>query len=207
MLPQLVCLTQAAKNLGVPYTTHDPNKNLIRLQVGGTWYLFQKNYTPFNTETEANICLDKEHTYHLLHEAVRMPKTLGFFDAQQAAKYPNYAGHQSVAAMVADAEAALSYPMVIKRNRGALANQVYLVEDRQQATEALTAIFNHQHKGYDYVALAQEYVPAHKEYRVVFFRQKPLLAYERFAGEVAFKAGYWNLPEGSSIYVDDLALL
>ncbi|HAP62269.1 MAG TPA: hypothetical protein DCR93_23145 [Cytophagales bacterium] len=190
MLPELQCLTQAALNLGYAYRTHDRNGNLLTVEIGERKYLFERNYTPFNTETEARICLDKEHCYQLLQGVVPMPKTLGFFDPKQAAQYNAYKHQASLDQVLDTLDREFRYPLIIKRNRGALASQVHWVQDAPEAGEALRQIFNQQSKEYDYVALAQEFIPTSREFRVVCFRGQLLLAYERFAGQRYFKAAY-----------------
>ncbi|MEL6534491.1 MAG: hypothetical protein AAFQ98_03715 [Bacteroidota bacterium] len=207
MLPELKCLTEAASKLGLPYQVHDRNGNLITLEVGGHQYLFERNYTSFNTETEARICLDKEHTYQLLHKVIPMPATLGFFDPHQATQYEAYKHQTSVAQMVQVAEEQFGFPQIIKRNRGALGSQVYMAQSAVEAENAFQAIFNREDKDYDYVALAQQFITTEREFRAVFFRGRLLLAYERFAGQRAFKANYWQLPEGRSLLVKESALL
>ncbi|WP_163836058.1 ATP-grasp domain-containing protein [Spartinivicinus ruber] len=207
MLPQLVCLTKALQNLHIPYSLLDPEGNLIRVELHSKSYLFQRSRTPFNSESVAQICLDKEHTYHILKNVINMPKTIGFLDYQQASEYPQYTYFDSLDKIIEEIEAKFSYPLVVKRNRGALSKNVFLCQFKKELIDALNAIYNRKSLDYDYVALAQYFINTKQEYRVVFFKNELILAYERYTDQQGFKANYWNLPGGCSKYITDSCLL
>ncbi|MDE1461638.1 ATP-grasp domain-containing protein [Spartinivicinus poritis] len=207
MLPQLVCLTKALQSLHIPYRLLDPEGNLIRVQLLSNNYLFQSNRTPFNSESVAQICLDKEHTYHILKSVINMPKTTGFIDYQQASEYPQYTRFNSLDKIVKKIESQFSYPMVIKRNRGALSKNVFLCQLKKELINALHIIYNRQSLDYDYVALAQQFINTKQEYRAIFFKRELVLAYERYTDQEGFKASYWNLPGGYSKHITDNCLL
>ncbi|MGI0117079.1 ATP-grasp domain-containing protein [Zooshikella sp. RANM57] len=207
MLPQLVCLTKALNNLNIPFSQLDYDGNLIRVELPGQHYLFQKSYTPFNSESVGKICLDKEHTYHILKNVIEMPKTLGFLDFSVADSYPEYVRFKNLDEMVESIEQQLVYPMVIKKNSGALSKNVFLCNAKQELVLALETIFDKKSNSYDYVALAQTFIHTQEEYRAVFFNKKLVLAYERYTDQKNFKAGYWNLPGGCSKHITDPSLL
>jgi glutathione synthase/RimK-type ligase-like ATP-grasp enzyme len=207
MQQHIRCLTEACKQLNVDFTFLDEEQNLVELQIHQKSFLFHSNRTPFNTEAFAAICLDKGHTWQVLHQHVRMPKTLAFMDIDVAPKYRCYLRYHTREAMIEEIEKHLTYPLVVKRNRGALGNNVFLCQNQTDAVTALDRIYNKALPGYDYVALAQEFIPSQQEYRLICFRGEPVLLYERYAGNKLFKALYWEDAEGRPILVADEALI
>ncbi len=201
------CLTEACKQLNVNFSFLDEEQNLVELQIHEQTLLFHSNRTPFNTEALAALCLDKGHTWQVLHQHVRMPLTLAFMDIHVPQKYHRYLHYPTREAIIAKIENTLTYPLVVKRNRGALGKNVFLCQDRAAVEAALDRIHNKELPSYDYIALAQEFIPSHQEYRLICFRGEPLLLYERYAGDQPFKALYWETPTGRPILVEDEALL
>ena len=207
MQQHIRCLTEACKQLNVEFSFLDKEQNLVELRIHQKFFIFQSNRTPFNTEALAGICLDKGHTWQVLHQHLRMPQTLAFMDTQVAPKFRSYLRYHSREEMLAEIEKTLAYPVVVKRNRGALGNNVFLCHHRAEAEVALERIFNKTLPGYDYIALAQEFIASRQEYRLVCFRGEPVLLYERYAGNKLFKALYWEDAEGRPILVEDEALI
>jgi len=201
------CLTEACKQLNVDFSFLDEEQNLVELQIHQKSFLFHSNRTPFNTEALAGICLDKGHTWQILHPHVRMPTTLAFMDINVPPKYQHYLRYHTCEAIIAEIENTLTYPLVVKRNRGALGSNVFLCQDRAEVVTALSRIHNKALPGYDYVALAQEFIPSQQEYRLICFRGEPVLLYERYAGGNLFKALYWEHSEGRPVLVEDEALI
>lgn len=195
------CLTQACENLNKQYQYLDTDKNLIRVDMGNTLF-FQSNRTPFNTEVTASICRDKEHSYRLLHKQIAMPKTIGFLDVNIGDQYRNYVRYNSKSSIINKIEKEFNYPVVVKRNSGALGINVFLCPDRKMVSTALDQIFNRNNSNYDYVALAQEYIQAKKEFRVVFFRGELLLCYQRVSENDKFGARYWDTNMGHAIHIN-----
>ena len=106
-------------------------------------YLEQAGYPVFNSSRAISLCDDKTAT-HLHLQDVPMPQTIlcpltfpgkGYVDLSFLEK----------------AEAQLHYPMVIKEGCGSFGQQVYLVQNRQQALDILR-----QHAGQP--LLLQEYI-------------------------------------------------
>lgn len=207
MQNHIACLIQACQTLNINYEFVDKDKNFVKVLIGDTHHYFHANRTPFNTEAVAGICKDKDHTYQLLSNTVRMPKTLAFLDFRVDKHYQRYVIYKSMEAILEQIDAHLSYPIIIKRNRGCLGRNVFLCETPKQATEAIEAVFDNSKVYYDYIALAQEYIPSVKEFRFVCFAKEPVLAYERYLAGTSFKASYWNAPQGSAIDVDDPKLI
>ncbi len=201
------CLTEACKQLNVDFSFLDEEQNLVELIIHQKSFLFHSNRTPFNTEALAGICRDKGHTWQILHPHVRMPKTLAFMDIDVPPRYASYLRFHTHDAIIAEIEKTFDYPLVVKRNRGALGKNVFLCQNRAEAVTALKRIHNKELKDYDYIALAQEFIPSQQEYRLVCFRGEPVLLYERYAGNKLFKALYWEDPAGRPILVEDEALI
>lgn len=198
------CITQACKQLGLNYRFIDINKNCIEVQ--GMLY-FQLNRSPFNVESMAGFCKDKEHHYDLLKDKVNMPKTLGFLDYSTKDVFKQYLRHDSQDKVVQSIEENFSYPLVVKQNKGALGVNVFRCQDRAQVREALNRIYDKESMTYDYVALAQQYVKPKIEFRVIFFDGKPVLSYERVFAKTEFGARYWETDDGKALPVDDVDLV
>ncbi|MEL6722858.1 MAG: hypothetical protein AAFP10_06515 [Pseudomonadota bacterium] len=200
------CLTQACIQHDISFHISDDSGHVARVDIG-PGLIFRNNVTPFNSEAMAKVCLDKSQTYALLHQQMRMPETLGFLDTDVEPKYQHYLHYATLPDIVAHIEQTLSYPVVIKMNRGSLGQQVYLCHDPIAITNALRIIFDKQTYPYDYLALAQEQIQLGQEFRVVFFRQKLLLCYERVAPNAAFGLRYWDMPQGHTKKITDPGIL
>lgn len=196
------CLKQACDNQQITYENLDDEKNFIKVALG-EGLLFQQNRTPFNTEAIAAICKDKEHTYQLLHKQIAMPKTIGFLDFNTHDHYQKYVNYTSQDNIINKIEQTFGYPVVVKRNRGALGNNVFLCQEREMVAAALDEIFNRNSCSYDYIALAQEYIQPKQEFRAVFFRGELLLCYQRVSGNQEFGVRYWNTNKGHALHIDD----
>lgn len=196
-------LSQAAAQLQISHKLLDQAGNLLRLEHGGQRLLFQSNHTPFNDEAQGWICLDKGYTYDILREVVAMPRSLTILDFAVPERYREYLQLQTPEDAVAAIEASFAYPLVVKRNRGALASNVFLCRERVEVFSALTTIFDRRSHRFDFAALAQEFLPAAREYRVVCFRGEVVFAYERVIDGEDFKAAYWTRPGGEPRLIED----
>jgi len=205
MEAHITALAKAAASLHIHCQHLDDAGNLVRLSHQGRNCIFQSNRTPFNTEVMAGICLDKGHTYQLLKDAVPMPRTLAILDFAVAPRYRQYLALRSLDQALARIEDEFDYPVVVKRNRGALASNVFLCHDPGAVADALGRIFDRQRHSYDFIALAQEFLPTAREYRVVCHEGEVVFAYERVLEQSDFKAAYWTLPGGAARYIGDRA--
>ena len=202
METHIKCLTQACDKQKIKYQILDDEKNVIKVALG-EGLLFQQNRTPFNTEVIASICKDKGHTYQLLHQQIAMPKTIGFLDFNTHDHFQKYVNYPSQEAIINAIENVFSYPLVVKRNRGALGVNVFLCRDRSAVKTALDEIFNRNSCSYDYIALAQEYIQPKQEFRAVFFRGELLLCYQRVSENTDFGVRYWDTDKGHARHIDD----
>ncbi|MFT4924564.1 MAG: glutathione synthase/RimK-type ligase-like ATP-grasp enzyme [Phenylobacterium sp.] len=197
-------LVQACQLDDLPYRFIDTNKNCLLIKDS---HFFQLNRTPFNTESMAALGRDKEHQYEMLKDQVNMPKTMGFLDYTVGEEYQQYLTHHSLVDIIATIESNFSYPLVIKKNRGALGIHVFLCHNRDEVTTAIHTVFDRNSPEYDYVVLAQQYIKTKLEMRVIFFDGKPVLSYERHFAKVEFGARYWETDEGKALTVDDNELI
>jgi glutathione synthase/RimK-type ligase-like ATP-grasp enzyme len=160
------CVRAACDRLGIPYTNAA---------------------TPFNSSAVDKVCKDKEFTWKLLADVVQMPKTKGYFDPYPMdEQYAGYIRETDYEAIADDISNQFSFPMIVKMNAGQKGRNVFLCEDTSQVLTAVSTIFDHESAWYDYVALAQEYIPARKEYRVITFKSKIVLLYEKDISEGTF---------------------
>jgi len=205
MEKHIKCLIKACDNLNITFAPIDKESNFLRIDVSGKYEYFQVNRTPFNSEVVYCICKDKMHSYELVYDKINMPKTLSFLDCQVDEKYRKYIKHDSELAVIAAIESELEYPVVIKKNQGALGENVYLCRNRDDATTAIQTIFNKQSNTYDYIALAQQYIPTQEEYRLVCAFGKPVLTYQR-GNASEFNKEYWLHGE-DALLIEDLKLI
>lgn len=197
-------LVQACQLDDLPYRFVDKNKNCLIIK---DRHHFQLNRTPFNSESMAALCKDKEHQYELLKNQVKMPKTMGFLDYTVSEEYRHYLTYDSLPAIIDAVQSNFSYPLVIKKNRGALGIHVFLCHNVDELTTAINTVFDKTSPDYDYVVLAQEYIKTKLEVRVIFFDGQPVLSYERHFADVEFGARYWETDDGKAIHIDNNALI
>ncbi len=202
---QISCLTQACDKLALSYCFVDTEKNLLQVNFPWGKEYFQINKTPFNREVIMGLFRDKMHSYELLHNCVNMPTTVSFLDFNVPPEYQHYCRYHSIPDMVNIVRQTFDFPLVVKCNSGALGIGVHLCQDEQQATDAFGSIFNHNSKNYDYLALAQSYIPTKTEYRLVCAFGEPLLAYQR-GNATGFNARYWDRNEIATHVTDPLLI-
>lgn len=200
------CLVQACHNKNITYEILDAAQYVVRVKLNEQWQYFRGATTPFNDQAVAGLCKDKDHTYHILKDVVNTPKTISFVDFNTDEKYQCYVTHKNAEMIIKEVEAHFHYPVVIKKNQGSLGRNVFLCQNKEEIKTAITTIFDRNNKDYDYVLLAQEFIPTATEYRAVFYRQKLLLVYERYGEKSGdnkdFNCRYWETDKSQARYVD-----
>jgi len=208
MLTNIEILLAACQELNIPYEILHPSQNLIRLKQGGEEYYFVNYMTPFNSASVAELFKDKEYTYQLLNGKINTPRTLGFVSPHCEEKYKKYLIFPDIESIVLEVNKKFAFPVILKRNRGAGGNNVFLCETREQIKAALEIIFNVNSKDYDYVALAQEYIEIAHEYRAVFCKEKLVLLYEKDKSQAKFAGNlsplHWEGAKAKHIINPDL---
>ncbi len=179
MLNNIKLLLKACQELNINYEILHRHQNLVRIRLKQKYYYFVNYSTPFNSKSVTEIFKDKEYTYELLKNAVRIPKTIGFLSPFCAEKYQKYLDYKTIEAIEKRILKEFELPVIIKRNRGATGKNVFLCEKQEEIAGYIKRIFDIKNKDYDYVALAQDYIKIDREYRAIFFKQKLILLYEK----------------------------
>ena len=179
MLNNIKLLLEACQELNINYEILHRHQNLVRIKLNQKYYYFVNYSTPFNSKSVTEIFKDKEYTYELLKNVVKIPKTIGFLSPFCAEKYQKYLDYKTIEAIKKRILKEFELPVIIKRNRGATGKNVFLCEKQEEIAGYIKRIFDIKNKDYDYVALAQEYIKIDCEYRAIFFKQKLILLYEK----------------------------
>ncbi len=79
MLNNIKLLLEACQKLSINYEILHRHQNLVRIKLNQNYYYFVNYSTPFNSKSVTEIFKDKEYTYELLKNTVKIPKTIGFF--------------------------------------------------------------------------------------------------------------------------------
>ncbi len=204
---EIACLTEACQDMELDYQFLDRENNFVSVNINGDTLHFQINRTPFNSQVMASICWDKEHSYALFKDSIPMPKTLGFLDYGVQNIFQKYLIYKSIEKIIDRIEQEFSYPVVIKKNRGSFAINVFLCHNREEVKESVKTIFDKKSKEYDYIALAQKYIEPQREFRMVCFRGEALLTYERVSDNAKFNAGYWQSDNSEAKHITDSIII
>jgi len=206
MNANIASLIQACRELGCRYAVRHDTQNLVVVE---NKFFFANWSTPFITHSLGRIMQDKDYTYNLLHDVVRMPLTISYLSPGIDEVYRKYLKYGNVREIVSDIERRLSYPLVLKRNAGSQGSHVFLCEKQKEAAAALAHIFNERDREWDYVALAQQYVRPKAEYRAIFFDGGLAFAYRKDVSKAGFTGNLSPLHwEGArAVLLDDARFL
>lgn len=179
MIRNLLCLIQAAKNLGINFKTFDGVENLVRIDKNKTYY-FPNCTTPLNSQDIAHIALDKEFMYQTLKNVIAMPETISFFDPYVQLKYQHYVREKNIDEMVEKVISKFGENVIVKMNSGKRKTNVYKCSSKVRIKAAFEKIFDHKSKNYDFLALAQKKINIEKEYRVIVYKRNIELVYVKW---------------------------
>jgi glutathione synthase/RimK-type ligase-like ATP-grasp enzyme len=182
----LEILIAACQEAGIAYQRHHPSGNALSVTVQGKSYLFVNWSTPFNPHSVAQLCQDKDYFHSVFSDVIRMPGTLAFLDPSCEQEYQRYLVYKSIDEIVAAICEACSFPLIVKRNRGSWGVNVFKVEDVQQLERGVRQVFDRNSAAFDYVCLAQAYVPVASEYRVIYFQGRHMFSYRKVTEQAAF---------------------
>ena len=178
ILESLRCLETACRNLGVTYDPVSMDGNVIRAVKDGNPLYFLRNKHPFNDYVSGRLAEDKGYQYELFGQAgIAIPKTITVFNPLADRRFDRYKTHASVVDIVDDVVAQLIFPVVLKRNRGSMAQGVYLETDADGLFLRLQTLCTDSSR-FDNVLLIQTFVEG-PEYRIVASQDRLLLAYEK----------------------------
>ncbi|MCC5651415.1 ATP-grasp domain-containing protein [Nostoc sp. XA013] len=207
MLDNVLLLLKACEKLNINYEIIHPTENLVKIKLNNKQHYFCNYSTPLINQAVAQIIKDKEYTYHILKQKVKLPQTVGFLSPFCDLQYKIYLKFPSFQDIILEVKDKFEIPVIIKRNSGSGGSNVFLCHNIDEIETALKEIFNINNKKYDYVAIAQEYIHIKSEYRAVFLNKQLVLLYEKditdakFAGNLSplhwdgAKAKYINDPQ------------
>lgn len=193
MIPNIEYLVEACKELKIPYSFLDKNQNCVAVGQAPFKYFINAS-NPLNNESVAVLVKDKEFAYKALDRVVQMPPTKAYFDPAHD-EYGLYKTFDSQKEIVEDITRSFTFPLMMKRNRGARTVHVFKCNTKEEVEKTLTTIFDQKNKDYDYVALAQTFIPSTTEYRVIVLDGKIELVYEK------------NLSAGVAKHITDSATI
>ncbi|MBG1245197.1 ATP-grasp domain-containing protein [Nostoc sp. NZL] len=186
MLDNVSLLLQACKNLNISYEIIHPAENLVKIKFNNKQHYFCNYSTPLINQAVAQILKDKEYTYHILKQKVKLPRTVGFLSPFCELQYKIYLKFPTIQDIVLEIKEHFETPVIVKRNSGAGGDNVFLCQNKEEIETALKEIFNINYKKYDYVAIAQEFIHIKFEYRAVFLNKELVLLYEKDITDAKF---------------------
>ncbi len=195
-------LSVTAKKLGISYSFIDEHESVLVLHFPHKEHFVINTKLGLISNAEETLGLDKAYQYALLAGKIAMPKTKSYVDPASK-KYQPFAEFSTQADIQTDIEKSFSFPVIVKMNRGSEGDHVFLVQSSAELTEKIAAIFNQQDQFYDYVLLAQEYVPPVKEYRVLIYHNQMKFAYLKDNSEAHFSGNLSPLHWQAAKAVDE----
>jgi glutathione synthase/RimK-type ligase-like ATP-grasp enzyme len=186
MLDNLSLLLKACENLNISYEIIHPAENLVKIKLNKKQHYFCNYSTPIINQAVAQIIKDKEYTYHILKNKVKLPRTVGFLSPFCDLQYKIYLKFPSFEDIILEIKKNFETPVIVKRNSGSSGHNVFLCQNTDEVETALKEIFNVNNKKYDYVAIAQEFIHIKSEYRAVFLNKELVLLYEKDVTNATF---------------------
>ncbi len=160
-------ILKAAQSLGIATEQLHFDGNVYRLSYGDIQTIIANGRGDWLGQAQGIICQDKGFQYELLQNTQLFPITKTYCDPELESQYQSYIRHPKISDIIQDIEEHFVYPVVIKPNRGSQGRGVNICKNADEVTVALQNIFNKDSSEYDYVAVVQEYIAIHKEYRVI----------------------------------------
>ncbi|RKZ71396.1 MAG: alpha-L-glutamate ligase [Candidatus Parabeggiatoa sp. nov. 1] len=196
MNANLKLLIQACNELDVAYKTYHSTHNVVELSFNKKSFLFINWTTPLNPQSVVQLCVDKEFFYCFFHNAINLPRTVGFLNPDCDEKYLKYLEAKSYQEIANAIESKFQYPLIVKKNRGSLGAHVFKADDRNSLLCSITSIFDMNSKKPDYVALAQDYIEIKTEYRAIYLNGSLVFAYEKDIENAIYEGNlsplHWN---------------
>lgn len=172
MHPNIKILVSVLDELAIPYKTIESFPDA--LEVGQRYFV--RSGTPYNSESLALFCRDKDAVHKILSGVVLMPKTKSFLNPE--GRYNNLSKAKSIRDIV-EMTLDFVYPRIVKMNHGEQGRNVFLVTSQIEMEYALHEIFDQKSRYYDYIALVQEYIQPQREVRVLISGGEAMFVYER----------------------------
>lgn len=174
--------------MALDYRVYHSTQNMVevKLDANSAPLLFSAWTTPFNSESQARLCSDKDYFFQRFQNVIAMPKTKAFCSPDIRDKFKKYVSHQSLTPMLDQIDDEFSYPLIVKRNRGAWGNQVYQADNRNEAQIALSHIFDVNRRDFDYIALAQTKLNIAQEFRLIYVKASLQFVYLKDNSQATF---------------------
>jgi dihydrofolate synthase/folylpolyglutamate synthase len=209
LLESLACLSMAAEEEGFALEAASEDGNLLVVRGLKRPTYFLRNKHPFNDYVTAILAEDKAYQYELFTDAgLPLPLSLKVFNPLADERFNRYRTHTSVDDVVSEVEDRFDYPVVVKRNRGSMAQGVYLERNHETLRTRLSQLFESSGLLQN-VTLIQAYVLG-PEYRAVVGDGRLLLAYEKqgpIDEEITDDLNPLHHQGGRAVRVDDSNLL
>ncbi len=171
---------------GIPHKVHHATGNLITVKIGENRYLFVNWTTPLNPQSIMQLCQDKDYFYSFYKNVIKMPVTSSFLNPYSTEKYQKYRKRKTVFEIIEAIESGHNYPLIVKRNRGSLGNNVFKVCSRRELEKSIIDIFNMNSASFDYVCLAQEFINIESEFRVLFLNGEYQFSYKKVLDDAQY---------------------
>jgi len=201
------CLKQACDNLGIKYSILDEFGNWISVHLDRDYH-FVNSMSAFNNDSIFYICKDKGFTSSFLSEELKTPKTKSYLDPSCAPAYQKYVKFDSTEKIVEDIQNTFEFPLMIKMNAGFQGQNVFACQDKGEVKEAIEKIYNQNSRHYDKVLIAQEMINIEREFRLIRFRNKTLLAYEKTTDhKLKLDPSPFKNEGSKAVIIDDIQLV
>lgn len=180
MNQNLKCLIKACESLNIVYSIDHETNNLITVTKDNFRYIFLNLGTPLNSQSAAQLCLDKGFFYSYFKDHINIPKTISFLYPYCYEKYyEKYLKQDTIYKIIKEIKASLSYPLIVKKNRGSSGTNVFSINNQRELEKGLLTIFNENSASFDYICLAQEKIDILTEYRVIYLYGEYQFAYKK----------------------------
>lgn len=187
------CLKKACDLEGIGYESVDENGSVVIL------HLAQKRSVAVNTrlgmltDAEWDLFRDKYYTYQVFGKDKLFPPTKAYIDPWAIYHFAKFASKEPLPLIAKKIITEFRLPVMVKRNSGTQAQNVYLCTSFSEVETALHRIYSKQQIEYDHVALAQAYIKPKSEYRIIVFDNQVEFSYYKphyrteFGGKIAPK--------------------
>ena len=179
----------------------------LRITINGQNYYCIYNKHFFNRSDIQTVCNDKEYTYSILKDKIKYPRYKRYLEPKGAKEYGFEKEILSNEEIVDDILENFKFPIIVKMNRGSKGKNVFKCDSRAEIENAVDTIFN-DNILQDNLLLAQEYINIKHEYRVITYKGKIELMYEKDFLDATFNGNlsplHWD--GGKAVLIEDEGL-
>lgn len=177
----LICLQKLCQEKNISYSFLQNDPTFIQVHLAKQTFSFIQNTLPLNSSQTSLLCQDKDYTYKLLSQHLKMPLTQSFIDPNL--NWPD--SWSDLEVILNHIENNFNYPLIIKPNRGSVGKLVRACHNRKETKEALQNIFAPT-PDYDRLALVQPQISIKKELRVIWLLGQIQFIYEKKFQQATF---------------------